>query len=345
TLATYSAEQLRPAASRRQITPPRQEIRTRDGTVSLFMPASDTETSTGVKVVTLPGPSAAGADAGAGAGAVAGVINVFSPAGELRGLLNAAQITAFRTALASMVPFRAVYECPARARVVIFGAGKQAEWHARLVLLFAAERVERITVVHRTRRSLEQRGMAAVLRELGARYAGSGGGTAFATLCGEDADYDARLRAALADCDAIFGCTPATQPLFPSSYLLDPSSGGSRSGTRRRFISLIGSYRPHMREIDTATLRSANPILVDSREACLAESGELIAAQARPDELVEIGALLDEEERERVRGRLDEGTGNVIFKCVGIGIMDLVMGRELLALAARRGLGVDIEGF
>ncbi|KAG4027810.1 hypothetical protein MFRU_027g00980 [Monilinia fructicola] len=37
--------------------------------------------------------------------------------------------------------------------------------------------------------------------------------------------------------------------------------------------------------------------------------------------------------------------GNVIYKSVGMGLMDLVMGAELVRLARERGVGVEVEGF
>lgn len=43
-------------------------------------------------------------------------------------------------------------------------------------------------------------------------------------------------------------------------------------------ISFTGSYKPHMQEIDLVPLARAgrlNKVIVDSREACLAEAGEL----------------------------------------------------------------------
>lgn len=37
--------------------------------------------------------------------------------------------------------------------------------------------------------------------------------------------------------------------------------------------------------------------------------------------------------------------GNVIYKSVGFGLMDLVVGGELVQLAERKGVGVRIEDF
>lgn len=63
-------------------------------------------------------------------------------------------------------------------------------------------------------------------------------------------------------------------------------------------------------------------ILVDSRSACLAESGELIASKIAEEDVVEIGGLLDSEgglkADEETRGRVGElrKRGRSLFKCV-----------------------------
>ncbi|KAI5285521.1 hypothetical protein KEM54_000509 [Ascosphaera aggregata] len=323
TLADFSVEQSKPEELRSQVTPHRQEIKTSKGHVTLFMPSSDTETSTSIKVVTLPSK-----------GSLKGTINVFSPEGALRGLLNAEQITAFRTALASMIPF-SFYNLPEHAHVVVFGAGKQAEWHARLALLLANEKIKRVSFVNRSKKSLDA--LAEVISDLQTEFAISAAAAeaiCFDTLSSEDEDYDSKLRSVVGSSDAIFSCTPSSQPLYPFSYL---------RSDKRRFISLIGSYKPSMHEIDTDTLRSARMILVDSKDACLVESGELITAKVQPEELVEIGELFDESTRTSVLSGLEDG--NIIFKCVGIGIMDLIMGRELLNMASTRNLGIRIDRF
>ena len=79
----------------------------------------------------------------------------------------------------------------------------------------------------------------------------------------------------------------------------------------------IGSYKPHMREVDLVPLfdhQSSRPrstrIIVDSKSACLAEAGELYHLQehlpqafGEDDELlVELGSLVDRE------GRIKDGS-------------------------------------
>ncbi|KAL2012403.1 hypothetical protein VTN00DRAFT_5121 [Thermoascus crustaceus] len=310
--------------------PLRSHIVTRDNNTSLFMPASST-TTTGIKIVTIPG---------AGDGSVVGVINVFSPEGKLTGLLSAAEVTAFRTALATMTLFT---RCSSlrKENIAIFGSGKQAEWHARLALLLVPGEIKRITFINRGRKRLEyiDNEVLAGLRPLYPHVTMS-------VLAKEDTpDFGERLRSELASSDVLFCCTPSTEPLFPYSYLQRHQTredGGVSS--RQRFISLIGSYKPHMQEVDTATLLSGGgKIYVDSKEACLEESGELIAAKVGEEQLVEIGELfVPGKEVEMIA--VPDGC-NVVFKCVGMGIMDLVVGKTLLDIAGELNIGTQVEGF
>lgn len=97
-------------------------------------------------------------------------------------------------------------------------------------------------------------------------------------------------------------------------------------------------------------------IVVDSLEACLREAGEIIQAGITAEHLVEIGELLmvkkaSMKEIEMGTGVGEKGLkkwldgGNVIYKSVGIGLMDICVGEDLVALAMRRGIGTRVEGF
>ncbi|KAL1982387.1 hypothetical protein VTN96DRAFT_1357 [Rasamsonia emersonii] len=315
-LGTFSAQTVS-AAEKLIHQPLRSHIVTRDGDTALFMPVSDTST-TGIKIVAIP----------AQGGGVQGVINVLSPQGKLMGVLSAAEVTAFRTALATMTLFTRCVSLPKR-HILIFGSGRQAEWHARLALLLVPDEIETITFVNRGRKRLEKIEHE-VLPELRQRYPK----ITMRVLAKEDTpDYDTHLRSLLASSDVLFCCTPSTEPLFPYVYL--------QTTGRQRFISLIGSYKPHMQEVDTETLLSGGGrVYVDSKEACLEESGELIRAGVREEQLVEIGELFAGGKTVTVTPSPGE---NVVFKCVGMGIMDLVVAKTLLSMAGELGIGTRVE--
>lgn len=87
-------------------------------------------------------------------------------------------------------------------------------------------------------------------------------------------------------------------------------------------------------------------LLVDSAPACLAEAGELIAAHVTAAQLVEIGALLDpasgdlrEDSETSERVKQLRSSGRSLFKCVGVGGMDVAITRLVVDEAERRGLG------
>ena len=198
----------------------------------------------------------------------------------------------------------------------------------------------------------------------GARRGGKG--VDFSVLSAEYGEYARVLKEQLREADAIFCCTPATAPLFPAEILT--SAEGRRKG---RFVGLVGSYRPHMLEVDPEVLRQAvapehgrhhrrhatrgGAVVVDSLEACLREAGEIIQGDLGAEQLVEVGELIMVKRaamREvEMGGQGEEGlmnwleAGNVIYKSVGLGLMDVCVGEDLVALAAERRIGVRLDDF
>ncbi|KAL0253366.1 hypothetical protein SLS55_010343 [Diplodia seriata] len=288
----------------------------------LVMPVSNTTTATTVKTITLPS-----------AGPVKGSITVFAPDGELRGVINAAEVTAFRTALATMTVLTRWKHAPLR-NLVVFGAGRQVEWHVRLALkLLPGGSIRRVSVFNRGEKRLREMEKG-VLTELREAYPG----VVFEAVAQEGAAqaYGESVKSRLGEADAVFCCTPSREPLFTKKDLL----GDGRGAERPRFMSCIGSYKPEMQEIDTETLRAAARVWVDAKEECLVEAGELIRAGMKPEDMTEVGELFLQGADAKV-----EEEGLTLFKCVGFGLMDLVMGDKLLELAEQLGKGVKVEGF
>jgi ornithine cyclodeaminase/alanine dehydrogenase-like protein (mu-crystallin family) len=282
--------------------PERESIETKKGNTTLFMRSSIT-TSTGIKIVTISSKG------------LKGCINVFGPEGDLRGLLNAEEITAFRTSLAVMIPY--IRWAGPKTNIVIFGAGRQAEWHLQLALLLSD--VSQVTVANRA----SPRRMEQLFSNLQKKYPS----VSFQMLLKTADDFDKQLRDALSASNVIFCCTPAQTPHFSHDDL----------GKKSRFISLIGSYKPSMQEVDSETLLSGDCIYVDTIEGCLSEAGELIRAGVKKNQLVEIGQLPDD--HQFTAGK------SLVFKCVGMGIMDLVMARELLEMATAKNVGLSMDDF
>lgn len=312
-LAAYTAQKSRPPENVLIQQPHRTSITTINQDTALIMPVNDSS-STSVKVVTVPHT-----------GPIQGAITIYARNGELQGVLNAAEITAFRTALTSM---SLVVRCKQIIfkQVVIFGAGKQVEWHIRLLLRLVPD-ISRITVVNRSKQRLE---------DLKQDLSSDMGDVELILLSHEDhSNWQLDLKERLRLADLICGCTPSTKPLFDGQDLQSTTP-------KSRVICLIGSYKPTMREVDTATIQSASKIWVDCKEACLEEAGELIHAGIKPRQLSELGELLSSPDEQAID---DVGPSLIIFKCVGLGIMDLVVSKTLLQIAEAKSLGTVVGNF
>ncbi|PYH64661.1 putative proline utilization protein PrnX-like [Aspergillus vadensis CBS 113365] len=275
------------------------------------------------------------------------------------GLINAHELTPFRTALTATMTLNK----RKRVRtVVVFGAGKQAYWHIRLALILRGEGIKRVYIINR---SFDR--AAQLLRDIySPENASWRGDVKFSAVSTDFVEYDRILHDALLKADAIFCCTPSTEPLFPAHILT------SRDGRRKgRLISAIGSYRPHMTELppellrDEVTVHSSHRhfhkhvrrsgvVVVDSLDAALKEAGEIVQAGIRPHQVVELGELLIVRDASRGEGDNSEDgkslrdwveRGNVIFKSVGMGLMDLVTGGDLVRLARENGVGTTLEEF
>lgn len=324
--------------------PHRAAVSRPDGQVSLFMPAT-TEQLIGVKVVGVA-PSPSPSTIKPGTRPVAGlksVLTLCDAKGQAVGVLNAAELTAFRTALGSM----SLYILRRQTRdIVVFGAGKQALWHIKLAVLLRGQDVRTITIVNRS--SQRTQGLIEDLSK-DSHSAWPSHISIRAFDC-DTGDLEALVTAA----DVVFCTTPATQALFPARFL---TSDAARCKTR--YISAIGSYRLDMAEIDPELLKSVadttsifasqvweGRIVVDSRGGCLKEAGELVTAEISANQTLELGQI--HHARNVAPSASQDAwleSGFVIYKSVGTGVMDLAIGHELLQLARLRGVGTSMERF
>lgn len=288
--------------------PLRTSLTTANGGTSLCMPAAF-DGVTAIKTVALgPGHPPRG------------TLTLYSSAtGELEAMLNAEEITGFRTALASLLLLQRRHATPGLEvrRVAVFGTGKQAEWAVRLLLkMFPGVGV---TVVGRGT-------SGEVLQKLPAAL-----GFECCVIGRAEDGSEEELEVLLAEVDAVFCCTPSCEPLFPMQWL--------RIEERPVYVSLIGSYKAHMVEVAPELLKATGvTVVVDSAKACLSEAGEVIQAGLDASQLVEIGAIVN-------TGAAAMVEGSCIFKCVGLGVMDLATGREITRIARDRGVGVNVDNF
>jgi len=131
-------------------------------------------------------------------------------------------------------------------------------------------------------------------------------------------------REAIQDADIIITATTSSDPVFNGDDL--------RPGTH---ITGVGSYTPQMREVDEITVGRAM-IVVDSREACLSEAGDIIIPKAAID--AEIGEIINGFKKGR---QTDHEI--TFFKTVGVAVEDAAAAAAILAEAEENGLGTVIE--
>jgi ornithine cyclodeaminase len=139
--------------------------------------------------------------------------------------------------------------------------------------------------------------------------------------------------------DIICTATSATTPLFPSSWV-----------TPGTHINLVGSFTPTMHEVDTELIKRAGRVVVDSREACALEAGELIKAGLGKSEMVEMGEMLRVDGDKGVlpiREKIDSVKfGDItMFKQVGISLLDVAMANAILVRAQSIGLGTCLGDY
>lgn len=349
------------------------------GGKTLFMPARTNE-SIGIKVVSvatsksntdssLPDKP----DAKASTRPI-GTLTLLSPTGAPHAFLAAETLTAFRTALASTLLLTK------RTRLhtlLVFGAGAQAYWHIRLALLLRGSDIHHVRIVNRTYATAEPLLQSIYTSPEWSSLRTANAKLDFSVLSRAHGEYERLLKEYVRDADAIACCTPSTEPLFPASYLTAPE--GRRKG---RYLSLVGSYMPHMVEVHPDVLRAAagssvadsgggsgggwlgaqrdarsgGAVVVDTLEGCLKEAGEVMQADLEATQLVEVGELImikraERREVEMGGGAADSGLkgwlaeGNVVYKSVGLGVMDVCVGLDVVRLAGEKGVGTRIEEF
>lgn len=268
-------------------------------------------------------------------GSILGSYLLNSNKGYPLALLPGPELTGMRTALASILVTLARCAAPisSPSSIVVFGAGKQAEWAIRL----ATQVFPSISTVYIVNRSparatcLAKGFMAASQRACGATLTD----VKFEVIPNGDGVDHSEL---VADADMIFCCTPSTKPLFPAEAIL--------RGRTPKFVSLVGSYTHAMVELDLNPLRNRSDVLfiADTKAGVMRESGEVHAAGMSDSEWLEIGDIpypdCVSEKSPEWNEKFAKST--VIYKSVGAGIMDLAVAECLLIMARNANVGTTV---
>ncbi len=277
---------------------------------SLFMPAfvqMDDGEALAVKVVSLfPDNPKRGL-----AFIQAAVLALEADTGRAVALLEGSSLTAIRTGAGSGAAIDALSR-PESKTVAVFGAGAQGR--TQLEAACAVREIETAWVYDP---NIEQ------AQKFAAEMAGKNGVPQDLRIAGSPGEAVSRA-------DVVCTATTATRPVF--------AAGDVKPGTH---ISAVGSYTPGMQEIPSETVQRAY-VVVDSRSAALAETGDLIqpmqAGLFGEDHIrAELGEILLG--RKPGRASPDQIT---FFKSVGVAVQDAVAAQLALQNAKKMKLGTEV---
>ena len=227
-------------------------------------------------------------------------------AGRPLALLDAAAITAIRTAAVSAVATRALAN-PDAGDLALLGAGAQARTH--LEAMQAVRPLRRVRVWSRTPENARRFAAAESARR------------------GVPVEAVATPEQALAGADLVCTVSAAREPILAGERLAPGCH-----------VNAVGACTPNARELDGAAIRRAR-VFVDRRESAWHEAGDLILP-LRAGEVDEscVAGELGELLLGTVVGRRSPGEVT-LFESLGLGVEDAAAGRHvyLEALAAGRG--------
>jgi ornithine cyclodeaminase/alanine dehydrogenase-like protein (mu-crystallin family) len=284
----------------RAMVPLRTPVDTEKG-VSLVMPAYlHTSKNLVVKVVSVYGDNPS-----IGLPAVNATVLVLDPeTGMPKAFMEGDSLTAIRTGAGGGLAAELLARRNAKT-VALFGAGVQAR--AQLQAVMAVRKIEHVMILDRSGRSGKK--LASEIAEWSEA---------------PSVEISVIAREAVRKADIVIAATNASTPLFDGNDL--------RPGTH---VTGVGSFRRDMQEIDEVTVRRAR-VVVDSREACLAEAGDLVIPGVSPD--AEIGEIVNGSAPGRQNN--EEIT---FFKSVGVAAQDAAAAAAVVKVAEEKGLGTVVD--
>lgn len=282
----------------------------KQGATTLFMPAYLTESDAmGVKVVSVfPKNQSQKLPT-----IHAVVVVVDTKTGQPLALMDGTYLTALRTGAASGVATDLLARKNARV-VAIFGAGTQGR--TQLEAVCTVRPIEKAWVY-----DIKQK----VARDYAREMRAHGNPVPNKVFVAQTP------KQALREADVVCTATTSFRPVFSDADL--------KCGVH---INGVGSYTPEMQEIPARSVVRSK-VIVDSREACLAEAGDLIIS-------IEGGLITDKNIHGEI-GAVAAGTivgretdeETTFFKSVGLAIQDVAVAELVLKRAREKNLGLDVE--
>lgn len=243
--------------------------------------------------------------------AILATVMLYSPeTGKILAIMDGGFITAARTACASAMATK-ILANPETPVMGVLGAGVQSAAHIRALCRVRAMKSIKL-------------------------YSPSGNS---ARRLKEELEPEVKIKIepvktaeeAARGADLLVTATTAPEPILNSSWL--------KPGAH---INAIGSHRPDLREIDAVTMKRAK-VFVDSREATMAECGDVLlaikeGAIAERHASVEIGEVLAGKKPGRTTP--EEIT---LYKSVGIAVQDVATAQLVYQKALEKKVGTDVE--
>jgi ornithine cyclodeaminase len=228
-------------------------------------------------------------------------------------LMEGTYLTALRTGAASGAATDLLARKDARL-LVLFGAGTQAR--TQLEAVCTVRPITKVLVC-----DVDPKRAKDFVEEMKGR----------GTPIPNDIRWIASAGEGVKEADIICTATTSSKPVFDGKAL--------RPGTH---INAVGAYTPQMQEVDSETIRRAK-VVVDSRQASLAEVGDLIIPlqQGVIDEKhihAEIGEIVA-----GLRPGRESEDEITYFKTVGVAVQDVAAARRVLDKATELGLGAEVE--
>lgn len=240
------------------------------------------------------------------------VILIDASNGMVASVLDGTYVTQLRTGAASGAAFDVLAnkECEKGA---LIGTGGQAA--TQLEAMLAVRDLEEVKIFDLNRERLQ-----AFVESMNQELDGYGAHI----LAAESSDD------AVEDADLLICATPSSTPVFDGNRVKDGAT-----------LSCVGSYQPHMQEMDPVILTRASGIYFDSREAVLSEAGDILipletGVITEDDFTGDLGdVLLGNVEGRRADDEI------IVFKTVGIGTQDLVTAKKIYDRAVDAGVGTN----
>ncbi len=240
------------------------------------------------------------------------VLLIDGTTGVVSSVLDGTYVTQLRTGAASGAAFDVLARKDAKKGALI-GTGGQAA--TQLEAMLAVRELEEVKVYDLNKERLQA--FVAQMNEELASYGAQ-------ILAAESSDD------AITDADLIVTVTPSSRPVFDGTKVKKGAT-----------VSCVGSYQPHMQEMDPVILTRASKIYFDSEDAVLSEAGDIliplengtITKDAFTGDLgdVLLGKVVARENEEEI----------IVFKTVGIGTQDLVTAKKIYDKALAHGVGTN----